>query len=78
MSQTSQVFVPIKMRYKMAKQSSTAKNQIDAWFNDTAAKSAVAKGYENQEDSSRLLGQTYISAVIVRPTVKNPTATPAQ
>ena len=37
----------------------------------------MAKGYENQENSSRLLGQTYISAAVVRPTVQNPTATPA-
>ena len=77
MSQASQVFLPIKMGYKMAKQSSTnAKNQIDAWFNGTAAKNAVAQRYENQEHSSRLLGQTYISTAVVRPTVQNPTATP--
>ena len=77
MYQASQVFLPMKMRYKMAKQPSmTAKNQIDAWFNSTAAKNAVTKGYESQEDSSILLGQTYISAAIVRPTVQNPTVTP--
>ena len=78
MSPTSQVFLPIKMRYKMAKQSSiTAMSQIDTWFNGTAAKNAVARGYENQEDSSRLLGQTYTSAAVVRPTVQNPTVAPA-
>ena len=79
MSQASQVFRPITMRYKMAMQpSTTAKNQIDAWFNGTAAKNAVAKGYESQEGPSILLGQTYISAAVVRPTVQNPTAAPVQ
>ena len=73
MSQASQVFLPIKV----TKQSGTnAKNQIDGWFNGTAAKNAVAQGYENQEPFSRLLGQTYISAAVVRPTVQNPAATP--
>ena len=44
----------------MAKQSNiTTKSQIDSWFNGTAAKDAVARGYENQEDSGQLLGQTY-------------------
>ena len=33
--------------------------RIDTWFNGTAGKDAVASGYENQEDSSRLLAQTY-------------------
>ena len=78
MSQASQVFLPIKMRYKMAKQTSTnARHQIDGWFNGTAAKNAVVQGYENQEHSNRLLGQTYITAAIVRPAVQNPIATPA-
>ena len=78
MSQASQVFLPIKMRYKMAKQTSTnARNQIDGWFNHTAAKNAVIQGYENQERSIRLLGQTYIIAAVVRPEVQNPIATPA-
>ena len=77
MSQTSPVFLPIKMRYKMAKQSNiTTKSQIDTWFNGTAAKDAVAKGYENQEDSSQLLAQTYTLAAIVRPTMQNPTNAP--
>ena len=78
MSQTSSVFLPIKMRYKMAKQSSiTTKSQIDAWFNGTAAKDAVARDYENQEDSSQLLGQTYTLAAVVRSTMQNLTAAPA-
>ena len=37
----------------------------------------MAKGYESQEDSGILVGQTYISAAVVRSTVQNPTATPA-
>ena len=70
MSQTSQGFLPIKMRYKMAKQSNiTTKSQIDTWLNDTIAKDAVARGYENQEDSSQLLGQTYTLAIVQNPTV---------
>ena len=76
MSQASQVFLPIKVKYKMAKQMSTnARNQFDGWVNGTAAKNTVAKGYENQEHSSRLLGQTYIIAAVVRPAVQNPIAT---
>ena len=78
MSQASQVFLPIKMRYKIANQPSTnARNQIDGWFNGTAAKNAVIQGYENQEHSSRLLGQTYLIAGVVRPAVQNPLVAPA-
>ena len=77
MSQASQV-LPIQMGYKISKQTSTnARNQIDGWFNGTAAKNAVTQGYENQEHSSRLLGQTSIIAAVVRPAVQNPIATPA-
>ena len=77
MSQASQVFLPIKMRYKMAKQNSTnVRNQIYGWFNGTAAKNAVTQGYENKEHSSRLLGQIYLSARVVRPAVQNATAIP--
>ena len=78
MCQTSPVFLPIKMRYKMAKQSNIiTKSQIDTWLNGTAAKDAVARGYENQEDSSQLLGQTYTLAAVVRPTMQNPAVAPA-
>ena len=66
------------MRYKMAKHTSTnARNQIDGWFNCPAAKNAETQGYENQEHSSRLLGQTYLIAGVVRPAVQNPIVTPA-
>ena len=37
----------------------------------------MIQGYENQEHSSRLLGQTYLIAGVIRPTVQNPIVTPA-
>ena len=62
----------------MAKHTSTnARNPIDGWFNGTAAKNAVIQGYEHQEHSSRLLGQTYLIAGVIRPTVQNLTVIPA-
>ena len=56
MQQQSQVYLPMKMRYKMARLPST-RVSIDKWFNSATAKSEVTKGYENQEHSGVLLGR---------------------
>ena len=80
MSQQSQVYLPMKMRHKIARQPST-KASIDKWFSSAAAKSEVTRGYENQEHFSVLLGQTYLVAGVIRPrvqaTASHPNLTPA-
>ena len=71
----SQVYLPMKMKYKIAGLPST-RASIDKWFNSAAAKSEVTRGYENQEHSSVLLGQTYLVAGVIRPRVQAPASDP--
>ena len=70
----------MKLRYKMTRLPST-RASIDKWFNSAAANSKVTRGYENQEHSSVLLGQTYLVAGVIRSRVQasasDPNPTPA-
>ena len=75
MLQQPQVYLPVKMRYKMARLPST-RAYIDKWLNITTAKNEVTRGYENQEHSSILLGQTYLLAGVIRPRVQTPAPAP--
>ena len=54
MSQQTEVFMPTKLRYKMA-MLHTANAHMDTWFNNSDIKDKVRNGFENQESSASLL-----------------------
>ena len=79
MSQQTEVFMPVKLRYKMA-MLHTATAHIDTWFNNSDIGEKVRNGFEHQESAASLLGlRADPPVVMVAPRIQRvpvPTAVP--